>query len=192
MTNAAYRRCVEAGACDPSPFSGDPALGRPDHPVVGVAWYDAERFCAWAGRRLPTEAEWEYAAKGRDLRYWPWTGAFDASRANSRDAADGFEKTAPVGAFPTGASPFGVLDMAGNVAEWTADRFDPTRYRTEPEALNPTGPTSGRERVVRGGSWADGPHRLRVASRRGKGPTEVDDATGFRCAADRGPAGARN
>lgn len=182
VTNRAYQVCVRAGVCDPSPYADDPELGRSDHPVVGISWYDAEAFCSWVGRRLPTEAEWEYAARGRDLRKWPWPGAFDSKKANTRMGADGFERTAPVGKFPAGASPFGVLDLAGNAAEWTADHFDPTWYRTEPEAVNPKGPPEGRERVVRGGSWADGAHRVRVASRQAKAPTEVDDGTGFRCA----------
>ncbi len=181
VTNAAYSACVGAGRCEASPYREDPVLGRPEHPVVGVSWFDAEAFCRFVGRRLPTEAEWEYAARGPDLRLWPWAGAFDPSKANTREKSS-FPRTAPVGRFVDGASPFGVLDMAGNAAEWTADFFDPTWYRTQGAAVNPTGPNDGRERVVRGGSWADGSHRVRVAARVAKAPTEVDDATGFRCA----------
>lgn len=182
VTRQAYAACVAAGACDQAAFSRE---ADPDHPVTGVSWLDAERYCRWRGARLPTEAEWEYAARGRDYRKWPWPGAFDPRRANTRSDVDGFERTSPVGHFESGASPFGALDMAGNVAEWTADVFDPSTYRAEPVAANPQGPEEGRERVVRGGSWADGPHRVRVASRRAKAPTEVDDATGFRCARGR-------
>lgn len=182
VSNADYGACVSAGACDPTPYAEDPVLGVPEHPVVGVSWLDARRYCRWRGRRLPTEAEWERAARGSDLRKWPWGPGFDPARANTRDPSDGFEKTAPVGHFSGGRSPYGVFDMAGNVAEWTADVFDPSLYRREPRATNPTGPTQGRERVVRGGSWGDGPHRVRVASRRAKSATEVDDGTGFRCA----------
>lgn len=186
VTNDAYARCVAAGVCDAGPYRNDPELGGPLRPVVGVSWHDAVAYCGWAGRRLPTEAEWEYAAKGsQGRRFWPWTGAFVVDRANSRGGADGYAKTAPVGSFPAGASVFGVLDMAGNAAEWVNDHFDPILYQREPRARDPKGPEGGRERVVRGGSWLDGPHLLRVASRVGKAPTEVDEATGFRCAADR-------
>lgn len=181
VTRRAYAVCVAAGACDEPEFGHETDA---DHPVTGVSWLDAEAYCRWRGARLPTEAEWEYAARGRDYRKWPWNGAFDPRRANTRNAVDGYERTSPVGRFPEGASPFGALDMAGNVAEWTADNFDPSMYRQQPVAANPTGPEAGRERVIRGGSWADGPHRVRVASRRAKAPTEVDDATGFRCARD--------
>ncbi|MEQ9502316.1 MAG: SUMF1/EgtB/PvdO family nonheme iron enzyme [Deltaproteobacteria bacterium] len=182
VTNAAYRACVAAKACDPAAYLEDPDLGQEDHPVVGVTWEDAERFCAWLGKRLPTEAEWEYAAKGADFRKWPWTGAFDAKNANTVQAGDFHGKTAPVNAYEGGESPFGVLQMAGNVAEWTADYFDPTHYRKNKDTTDPAGPKSGRERVVRGGSYRDTSHTVRVAARRAKAPTEVDNTIGFRCA----------
>lgn len=181
VSNAAYRLCVQAKACDPTPFLEDADLGQPDRPVVGVTWIDAKRFCAWVGKRLPTEAEWEYAAKGEDHRKWPWKGGFDPKRANSVQAGDFHGKTAPVDAYPNGSSPYGVLNMAGNVAEWVADYFDPTWYRTAgDEGL--TGPERGRERVVRGGSYRDTAHEVRVSSRRAKAPTESDSTIGVRCA----------
>ncbi len=183
VTNLAYRACVEAKACDPAPYLDDPDLGKEDHPVVGVGWEDAESFCRWVGKRLPTEAEWEYAAKGNDLRKWTWPGAFDPNKANSNQQ-DAHPGTAPVNAYRDGASAFGVLQMAGNAAEWVADYFDPTYYGSSDEKADPKGPSRGRERVVRGGSYRDPPHLLRVAARRPKLPTEADNTIGFRCAAD--------
>ena len=181
VTNEAYQMCVKAKACDPTPFLDDPDLGQPDRPVVGVTYIDAGRFCRWVGKRLPTEAEWEYAAKGDDLRKWPWKGAFDPKRANSAQPGDFHGKTAPVDAYRDGESPFGVLNMAGNAAEWVADYFDPTWYRTAGEG-GLGGPERGRERVVRGGSYRESAHELRVSARRAKSPTETDSTIGLRCA----------
>ncbi|MBK8014053.1 MAG: SUMF1/EgtB/PvdO family nonheme iron enzyme [Deltaproteobacteria bacterium] len=181
VSNQAYRLCVRARACDASPYLDDPVLGRDDHPVVGVTWADAYAFCRWVGKRLPSEAEWEYAAKGSDLRKWPWTGAFDRKKANTSGDEDGYAQTAPVTAFAEGAGPFGTLNMAGNVGEWVVDFFDPTYYRTAPSSVR--GPSQGRERVVRGGSYRDAAHTVRVAARRPKIPTEADNTVGFRCAA---------
>ncbi len=181
VTNRDYQACVDAQACDSTPYADDPELGIDEHPVVGVSWYDAEKFCAWVGKRLPTEAEWEYAARGTDLRKWTWAGAFDASRANTRDG-DPFDFTAPVGSFDDGRSPFGVHDLSGNAAEWVNDTFSPTYYRTSTHTIDPPGPTSGRVRVVRGGSYVDGAYAVRVSSRVGKSATETDNTLGFRCA----------
>ena len=178
VSRRAYDRCVQAKACDPPRDDGPPEV-----PVAGVSWFDAEGYCRWTGRRLPTEAEWEYAAKGSDLRKWPWIGAFDGARANTR-SEDPFDGVAPVDALAAGASPFGVYNMAGNVAEWVADYFDPVVYRTRVSVLHPAGPEQGRERVVRGGSFRDGSHRVRVAARQPRMPTEVDETVGFRCGAD--------
>jgi formylglycine-generating enzyme required for sulfatase activity len=184
VTNRSYRACVAAKACDPAPHLDDDKLGPDDHPVVAVSWEDAVRYCRWIGRRLPTEAEWEHAARGTDLRKWPWRGAFDPKRANSRSDDDFHTLTAPVTAYADGASPYGVLNMAGNAAEWVADYYDPTLYRTSDQTRSPVGPERGRERVVRGGSYADPSHDLRVSSRTAKLPTDVDATVGFRCAED--------
>jgi formylglycine-generating enzyme required for sulfatase activity len=182
VSNAQYRACVAAKACDPAPWLDDANLGKDDHPVVGATWLDAERYCAWIGRRLPTEAEWEYAARGPDLRKWTWTGAFDPKRANTQGAADGYALTAPVASFGEGASPFAASHLCGNAAEWVADYYDPTYHRTGAGTTDPTGPTSGRERVVRGGSYRDPSHLVRVSARRAQIPTEADNTIGFRCA----------
>lgn len=183
VTNAAYRMCVQAKACDASRFMDDPILGKEDHPVVGVTWEDAVAFCEWVGRRLPTEAEWEMAAKGKDHRKWPWQGAFRTTHANTNQADD-HELTAPVNAYDLGRSTYGALNMAGNAGEWVQDYFDPTYYRSEDNVTDPTGPTRGRERVVRGGSYLEPSHLARVSARRAKLPTESDNTVGFRCARD--------
>jgi len=169
---------------------------RLSHPVVNVSWTDASAYCEWVGARLPGEAEWEKAARGRDGRSWPWGNRFTGRRVNFcdvncplewRDEAvdDGYARTAPVGSFRLGASPYGALDLAGNVAEWVADRFDPAYYTVAP-TVNPTGPEAGDARVVRGGSWGDGPAFLHVALRAAAAPDYARDVIGFRCAATDG------
>ena len=143
---------MKAGACRPSRFQGDPDLGRARHPVAGVDLRDATIYCKWRGKRLPTEAEWERAARGTEERRWPWGDAFDPSKVNMRNAADGWETSAPVDAFPEGRSPVGAFQMAGNVWEWTTDWYSPTYYRNSPRR-NPKGPKTGPRRIIRGGSW---------------------------------------
>ena len=155
--------------------------GKMDHPVVQVSARDAAAFCAWSGLRLPSEAEWEFAAGGDGRRY-PWglspPGTQTQRRANfgtveccAPDAADGYLRTAPVGRFPLGASAFGILDMAGNVWEWTSSRF-PGR----PQSV-----------VLRGGGWGNNPYCLRTAYRHGNPPDIGLDMVGFRCAKDLKP-----
>ena len=162
--------------------NGSSIDGKLDHPVVQVSARDGAAFCAWHGLRLPSEAEWEFAARGADGRRYPWgtspPGTETERRANfgtveccAPDVADGYWRTAPVGRFPLGASPFGILDMAGNVWEWTASRF-PGR----PQWV-----------VLRGGGWGNDPYCLRTAYRHGNPPDIGLDMVGFRCAGEPKP-----
>jgi formylglycine-generating enzyme required for sulfatase activity len=198
VSNAQYQSCVQAKICDepllkssysrPS-YYADPAYNA--YPVVNVEWHMAERYCLWVEARLPTEAEWEYAARGPDSRIFPWGNDFDRSRLNYCDAGcpllsdkthdDGYADTAPVGTFPSGASWIGALDMAGNAREWVADWLG--RYPTG-EAVNPTGPETGALKISRGGSWYDTPDDVRSANRGGESLEYYRHNLGFRCAMD--------
>jgi formylglycine-generating enzyme required for sulfatase activity len=178
ITQAEYNECVASGKCSANDkyagFTGD------RQPVVGVNWYDAKTYCQWAGKRLPTEAEWEKAARGTDGRIFPWGNSIDANRANYGRTAG---RTTDVGSYPSGASPYGAMDMAGNVWEWVADRYGGKYYRNRP-SKNPKGPDSGEYRVLRGGSWGSSTGALRVSHRDGVTPADQDYGEGFRCARD--------
>ena len=164
------------------PFGPESSIaGRGDHPVVQVSARDAAAFCAFHGLRLPTEAEWEFAARGPEWRRYPWGDASPEEggrrRANfgtvaccAADDADGFFETAPVGRFPSGASPFGVMDMAGNVWEWTASRLAGAPDRV----------------ILKGGGWGNDPYCLRIGYRHTNPPDIGLDMVGFRCAGDAG------
>jgi eukaryotic-like serine/threonine-protein kinase len=196
VTNAQYALCVAAGSCsEPLDLNSQISDRFKDskyenHPVVFVDWNQSKAYCSWAGRRLPTEAEWEKAARGTDERIYPWGNTFTSMRANFCDVNcwgdwkdtshdDGYDTTSPVGTYSSGASPYGALDMAGNAYEWVSDWSSP--YTIEPQN-NPTGPASGKEHSLRGGSWGDDINHIRTVIRTDEPADLRRDFIGFRCA----------
>ncbi|HNB36492.1 MAG TPA: SUMF1/EgtB/PvdO family nonheme iron enzyme [Anaerolineales bacterium] len=205
VTNGMYDLCVKAAACDtPQKFNSenrDSYYGNAefiDFPVVYVTWLQADTYCKWAGRRLPTEAEWERAARGDDYRIYPWgDDRPDSSRGNFNYFVG---DTARVGSYPAGASPFGALDLIGNVNEWVADFYD-ANYYGQGVTSNPTGPAARSQyfgRVIRGGSYQEALKDLRLSNRGtmiGNDTSATDiysteylgefsPKVGFRCASD--------
>ena len=185
ITTGAYAACVQAGTCKPpSRFTGnaiDHLYGNPattDYPVIYVSWKDAETYCNWAGMRLPTEAEWEKAARGTDGRLYPWGNTPPNDQLENFD--DHVMDVVRVGSYPDGASPYGALDMAGNVWEWTADWYGKDYY-SQSASANPTGPETGTKRVLRGGSWIFDAPGSRTSYRYSKDPTYSNYDAGFRC-----------
>jgi formylglycine-generating enzyme required for sulfatase activity len=218
VTVKAYADCVKAGGCTaaphavqwPKPDADDLSAScngddRPNHPINCVDWNQASAYCTWAGKRLPTEAEWEYAARGTDGREYPW--GKDEPRATLLNAcglecvamarrernkswramyhaSDDWETTAPVGSFPEGTSPFGALDMAGNVLEWTADRYGAgagVGAASSRSERIPRRPRTGY--VIRGGAWNNNiPASVRATNRRAAEPSDRAAHLGFRCA----------
>ena len=205
VTVDAYRACVDAGSCetpkgthdDDEPYNYG-ASGRGKHPINGVTWHQAVAYCAWKGKRLPTEAEWEKAARGADSRIHPWgneepgqtprlnlmdetAARVFTKRRPIRGYDDGYVTTAPVGSFPAGVSPHGAHDMAGNVWEWTADYFGFDYYASSP-TRDPKGPERGRYRVARGGGWNTNDTGTRTYYRSSGKANDSSPVRGFRCA----------
>jgi formylglycine-generating enzyme required for sulfatase activity len=220
VTVASYRRCVEAGACSdealdshaptthsdnapgqglndstsepavPDPGCNWPHPGRAEHPINCLSWHQATAFCAWRKKRLPSEAEWEKAARGRTENIYAWGNEPPScERAVMHEGGAGCNagSTAPVGSRAAGKSPYGVLDLTGNVWEWMADWYQDDFYAHSPDE-NPTGPAAGRFRVVKGGGWSDWVRgeidSLRISNRYSYAPDLRFVYVGFRCMRD--------
>ncbi len=166
VSNKQYGEFIKATGHPAPAYWDDHKRNKPEQPVSGVNWHDASAFCSWANKRLPTEAEWEKAARGPEGFKYPWGNDLDATKANFGRKQ---EYTANVGDYPDGKSPYGLYNMAGNVFEWVADWYDPNYYKNTQETVNPQGPregvflsatgtyvdriATGKKRVIRGGSW---------------------------------------
>ncbi|MDP6039822.1 MAG: formylglycine-generating enzyme family protein [Candidatus Latescibacteria bacterium] len=177
VTNAQYQAFVKATGHNNPRYRKDAKYNGTNQPVVGVSWDDAYAYCNWKGKRLPTEAEWERAARGPQSRLYPWGDRFDIARTNTRESRS--RRPLEVGTFIEGATTEGLLDMSGNVWEWCQDWFDEEYYRISP-VNNPTGPESGKKRVIRGGGWSA--PEVHMARRRGEKQGKTYPSLGFRCA----------
>ena len=177
VTNAQYVRCVDAGACTaPHPDNHDwRDAARANYPITYVDWNQASAYATWVGGRLPTEAEWEKAAHGTEGRDFPWGDEVTDDQRLNFNSPQG---PVAVGSYPAGASPYGALDMAGNVEEWVADWYAPDYYSQSP-ADNPVGPTDGHFRVVRGGSYNSSRGNVRT-TKRGRALPNAFPSVGFR------------
>lgn len=197
VSNEDYGDFIKANGHGSPAYWDDPRLNRPNQPVVGVSWYDARAYCEYRGKRLPTEAEWEKAARGPHGNLYPWGDDFDSAKANYGKNHDG---TKPVDSYPDGVSYYGLHNMAGNVFEWVLDWYDPRFYSRLEPMVNPTGPekpvwiggtgtyvdllTLGEKRVIRGGSWVAPEGSVRSTHRFWNHPlnNSYGVGLGFRCA----------
>ena len=180
VTNQEYKMFVDVTAHRRPPHwtSGTYPLEQANHPVTNVSWQDAEDYAEWVGKRLPTESEWEKAARGTLGRTYPWGDAFRKDNVNSTNEYGG---TTAIDQFPGGGSPYGVMDMCGNVQEWCSDWYYDDYYKTAP-VDNPTGPAGGQYRVCRGGFYAENRMGVRCSQRHYAPPSTMQDHIGFRCA----------
>jgi formylglycine-generating enzyme required for sulfatase activity len=188
VTAGEFQNCVDAGKCSSNNYSTGGnctygVSGKENHPINCVTWYGAQEYCEWAGKRLPTEAEWEKAARGGTDTKYPWGNGFETGKANCDEGycKDGYQTTSPVGSFM--ANGHGLFDMIGNVWEWVSDWYDEKYYQGS-AGKNPSGPSSGHYKVLRGGSWDNGSWNMRVSGRAWYYPGGRLGDFGFRCAED--------
>jgi formylglycine-generating enzyme required for sulfatase activity len=181
-TEVTWRQLRKFAEATGTPHPRPPIWGTPDdYPASFILWEEARGYCQWVGGRLPTEAEWEKAARGTDGRKYPWGNDWDPDRCNS--ISGGPHRPESVGSFPSCLSPYGVLDMPGSMWEWCADWYGASYY-AESSSRDPQGPTSGSRRVIRGGGWMSQPLWLGTAHRSGVPATTRKADHGFRCAQD--------
>ena len=185
VTNGRFAKFVEAIQSEPPWGFGDreTPVVQADQPVRWVNWMEAIGYCLWVGKRLPTEAEWEKAARGTDGRIYPWGNDLPTPAQAVFGLNEGAETVSPIGHREKGQSPYGVQDLAGNLYEWTIDWYDEEYYKKIP-AINPHGPAEGTTKVQRGGSYTNTPYRLRSTFRTKGDPAEHEPNVGFRCAQD--------
>jgi len=190
VTNARYAECVQESGCKLPENLGSSThqvyyfdQTYADYPVIYVSWSEAHAYCAWRGARLPTEAEWEKAARGTTGNLYPWGNNIDCSYANYGSCIG---DTTKIGSYENGRSAYGVYDMAGNVWEWVADWYGGTYYSSSPFS-NPLGPASSEGHVLRGGPWNGSKNTVRSANRGRRDPTITAEYIGFRCARDASP-----
>jgi len=182
VTNADYKEYIEATGPKTKPrYWDDSNFNQSNQPVVGVTWKEAQAFCQWKGKRLPTEAQWEKAARGKRPVKYPWGNEEpDKNRLNFNSYVG---KTTPVGSYPTGKSDYGVFDLSGNVAEWVQDWHFPEYYLFSPKE-NPPGPEKGHYKIIRGGNWQNNAEDVRLTYRNATVPKARSKTIGFRCVAN--------
>jgi len=183
VSNTEYKKFLDATGHVKPKYWEDERFNQPDQPVVGISWFDAMAYSRWKGRRLPTEAEWEKAARGNDGRLYPWGEKWSKGKklyfVNVFGMEDRYEFTAPVNYYASGASPFGALNMVGNVWEWCLDWYDKDYYEISPE-LDPEGPEAKQMKVLRGGSWINNIDGVQVTQRTRNLPETQNNIYGFR------------